>query len=283
MGRWQEIKREISAITDSPQSEHGKSGKNPISPKSMMEPPEFSHRLAAQVKTAKRAPWSLLLLWITLPLAAAGAANFATPYTFATLAGSQMGYVNGLGSVAEFALPQGVAVDGAGNLYVADSANKAVRMVTPRGVVTTLVKEGVLMSPYGVAVDSAANIYVADYTGGAIRKVSLVGTNWQVSTLATGFSAPYGVAVDAATNLYVADTGASVIQKVTRQGTNWVVTTIAGPAGFNHPCCVAVDSATNVYVAGGNSETIQRLTLLGLKQAHWVRFRIARMQNLKIL
>jgi sugar lactone lactonase YvrE len=207
------------------------------------------------------------LLVMTVPLAALGQANYATPYTIATLAGGQIGYMNGTGNGAQFSSPQGVAVDSAGNIYVADSGNKAIRQVTPTGVVTKLVRGGVLISPYGVAVDSGTNIYVADYGGGAIRKVTPVGTNWELSTLTGGFSAPYGAAVDDATNLYVADQGTSLIRKVTLVGTNWVVTTIAGPGGFNGPCGVAVDSATNVYVAGGDNDTIQKLTPVG---TNWV-------------
>ncbi len=200
---------------------------------------------------------------MTLPLAASGQANYATPYTIATLAGGRSGYANGSGNAAEFSSPQGVAVDGAGNVYVADSGNKAIRQVTPTGAVTKLVRGGMLVSPYGVAVDGATNIYVADYGGGAILKVTPVGTNWEVSTLAKGFGAPYGVAVDGATNLYVSDAGASLIRKVALVGANWVVTTITGPAGFDSPCGVAVDSATNVYVAGGSNDTILRVAPVG--------------------
>ncbi len=215
--------------------------------------------------------WSRFLvsfaLLMALPLAAQCQTNYATPYTLATLAGGQDGFANGTGSDAEFSSPQGAAVDGAGNVYVGDSGNKAIRKVTPTGVVTKVVRGGMLVSPYGVAVDGATNIYVADYGGGAIRKVTPVGTNWEVSTLAGGFGAPYGVALDSATNLYVADAATSLISKVTQVGTNWVVSTIAGPAGFDHPCGVAVDSATNVYVAGGSNNTIQRLTPVA---NHWV-------------
>ncbi|HUD48050.1 MAG TPA: hypothetical protein VMR33_14555 [Candidatus Baltobacteraceae bacterium] len=202
-----------------------------------------------------------------LPLTTLGQANYTTPYTIATLAGGQSGYANGTGSNAQFSLPQGVAVDGAGNVYVTDAGNKAIREVTPTGVVTKLVRGGMLVSPYGVAVDSATNIYVADHGGGAFRKVALVGTNWEVSTLVNGLNAPYGVAVDGATNLYVADEGDSLILKLTPVGTVWEVTTIAGPTGFNGPCGVAVDRATNVYVAGGSSDTILELSLIG---TNWI-------------
>jgi hypothetical protein len=208
-----------------------------------------------------------LLLAMTLPLAASGQSNYATPDTFATLAGGQSGDANGTGSGAEFFFPHGEVVDGAGNIYVADSGNKAIRKVTPTGAVTTLVTGGVLVSPYGLALDNAKNFYVADYGAGAILKVTQVGTEWKSSILASGFGAPYGVAVDGATNLYVADSGASLIQKLAQVGTNWVVTTIAGPAGFDHPCGVAVDRATNIYVAGGSNNIIYRISPVG---TNWI-------------
>jgi streptogramin lyase len=231
-----------------------------------MQPGQSFYRSAV----GHKAGWVRCLSWfpllLMLPLAALASANYATPYTMATLAGGQNGYTNGTGNAAQFSLPQGVAVDRAGNVYVADSGNKAIRKVTPTGVVTKLVRGGMLTSPFGVAVDSATNIYVADY-GGVILKLSLVGTNWHVSMVASGFGAPYGVAVDNATNLYVADQSNSLIRKLTQVGTNWVVTTIAGPAGLNGPCGLAVDSASNLYIAGGYNDTIQKLTPLG---TNWV-------------
>jgi len=232
-----------------------------------MTPNPAFYKSATQQQTKWWRSFLSLLLLMALPLAALGQANYATPYTIATLAGGQGGYTDGTGNAAKFSSPQGMAVDSAGNLYVADSGNQAIRKVTPTGVVTKLFGGGVLMSPYGLAVDSATNIYVADHGGGAILKLTLVGTNWQVSTLAGGFSAPCGVAVDEATNLFVAEEGSSLIRKLTPVGTNWVVTTIAGPGGFNRPCGVAVDRASNVYVAGGYDHTIQKLTPVG---TNWV-------------
>jgi sugar lactone lactonase YvrE len=172
-----------------------------------------------------------------------------------------------------------VAVDSAGNIYVADVNNHTIRKVTAAGVVTTLADFGL---PYGVAVDSAGNVYVAD---GIIRKVT---ANGVVTTLAgtagisgsvdgTGaaasFNLPTGVAVDSAGNVYVADQNNSTIRKVTAAG---VVTTLAGTANadgsadgigaaarFDHPTGVAVDSAGNVYVADRGNSTIRKVTPTG--------------------
>ncbi|MGO8925394.1 MAG: hypothetical protein ACLQU3_00505 [Limisphaerales bacterium] len=206
--------------------------------------------------------------------------------TLAGLAGNP-GSADGMGSAARFNNPSGIAVDSAGNLYVAEYGNDTIREVTPVGtnwVVTTLAglagspgsADGTngaarFNQPYSLEVDSVGNVYVADTYNDTIRKVTPVGTNWVVTTLAglagnagfvngTGtnalFNTPFGVAVDSAGNLYVGDTFNNTIRKVTPAG---VVTTLA-TAGFNDPVGVAVDSATNVYVGDWGSFTIRKVT-----------------------
>jgi DNA-binding beta-propeller fold protein YncE len=96
-----------------------------------------------------------------------------------TLAGlpGYVGSTDGNGNDARFCNPQGLAVDGAGNIYVADTGNNIVRKITPMGVVTTLPElvgdAAQFNSPGGVAVDGAGNIYVADTSNHCIRKVVL--------------------------------------------------------------------------------------------------------------
>ena len=209
------------------------------------------------------------------------------PLIVTTVAGlANFGRADGIGSVAKFLLPTGVAVDAAGNVYVADSLNDTIRKVTPTGVVTTLAgisrkwlaptpdatgSAAQFSQPYGVAVDSFGNVYVADYYNSAVRKIT---TNGAVTTITATppFYAPYGIAVDGTNNVYVADTYHNMIRKIA----NGSVTTLAGSgspgsadgtnsgATFTKPYGLAVDGAGNVYVADWGNNLIRLITPAGV-------------------
>ena len=112
-----------------------------------------------------------------------------------TSSGANGGSADGLGAAAQFNFPNGLAVDAAGNVYVADFVNETIRQITPAGNVTTLAgTAGVtgntdgtgsaarFNGPTGIAVDAAGNVYVADTENHAVRKITLAGV---VTTLAT--------------------------------------------------------------------------------------------------
>lgn len=161
-----------------------------------------------------------------------------------TFAGNLFGDYAGDGGPAidaELNNPEGVAVDGAGNVYIADTSNNRIRMVTPDGNIHTVAGNGIaghsgdggqaldaeLDSPEGVAVDAAGNIYIADTFNQRIRMVL---TNGKIFTIAGGagagytgdggaalratFTFPSDVFVDAQGNLYVTDSGNYVIREM---------------------------------------------------------------------
>lgn len=185
-----------------------------------------------------------------------------------TLAGGGApGYTDGAGGAARFGSATGIAVDLSGNVYVADSGNNRIRLITPLGVVTTF--PSAALSFYrssGLAVDPSGNVYVADFLMGTVSKVTPGGV---VTTFASGpFVAPRGLAADSIGNVYVADEATGAISKVTPVG---VVIPVAGgtsgyangtgaAAQFNSPRGIAIDASGNVYIADSINNAIRKIT-----------------------
>jgi sugar lactone lactonase YvrE len=223
----------------------------------------------------------------------------------ATLAGRGPGWVgySGDGSAAENALmwnPQSAASDAAGNLYIADSQNNAIRMILrSNGWITTIAGLGPekpgysgdngpataakLDSPQGVAIDSDGNIYISDNGNHVIRKI----TGGIISTIAgtgsTGysgdggpalsatFSTLKGLATDKQNNLYIADASNNVIRMIDRTGNIYTVAGdgiagysgdggVANKARLSNPLSIAIDNQNNLYIADTNNSAIRKVT-----------------------
>ncbi|MEI8291458.1 MAG: hypothetical protein WCH99_18465 [Verrucomicrobiota bacterium] len=172
--------------------------------------------------------------------------------TVAGSAGSR-GTADGVGAVARFFYPAGIAVNNAGILYVADTSNHTIRKIASDGTVTTLAgfpgsggaADGTgnvarFSSPDEVAVDSSGNVYVADSGNSIIRKVTPAGVASTMAGLSghygtndgngstVRFQFPHGVAVAGAGNIFVADTGNSTIRATQSSATKFNQTIIFG-------------------------------------------------------
>jgi hypothetical protein len=200
-----------------------------------------------------------------------------------TVAGvwNQPGFVDDTGALARFNTPRGITIDTAGNLYVIDMRNSAVRRVTPAGVVSTIAggtfgtADGTgaaarFTFPFGITVGPGGDLYVADtiYEGTVfgvgniclLRRVTLAGVVTTLSGPTCGstdgplagaaFNFPWGMATDAAGNLFVADR--TNVRVISPSGT---VSTLAGSdTGVRYVSngAIAVDAAGNVYVHSGH-------------------------------
>jgi len=222
-----------------------------------------------------------------------------------TVAGPGLPYALGDGGPATsaFVVPEGIAVDGSGNLYIADGSNNRVRMIAAKtGIISTVAGGGTagnlgdgglataasLSYPDDVKLDSAGNLYISDFYNARIRKVDA--STGLISTVAgngyfgnSGDGGPAisaevdvteGVVVDGAGNIYLSN-WPDTIRKV--DATTGVVTTIAGDGYFsyggdggaatmaelNSPQGLALDKAGSLYIADANNHVVRRVSFAG--------------------
>ena len=209
-------------------------------------------------------------------------------YAISTLAGSVSGYAEGTGTTALFNQPKGLAVDGAGNVYVADTLNHCIRKITPSGVSSLFAGvDGVpdyvdgdaqtarFNAPLDIVINATGTLFVADSNNHRIRAITPTG---QVSTYAgfgeanftdgvgtaARFNMPSGLAIDSAGVLYVADQLNHRIRKVSLTQT---VSTLAGTGvggDLDQPLGVAVSQDGTVYVTEASAHHIKKVTSGGV-------------------
>lgn len=224
----------------------------------------------------------------------------------ATLAGQEEAGSDGdggLATLAELNLPSALAVDRAGNLYIADSGNNRIRRVSPSGRISAFAGNAMLgssgdggpaidasfNSPGALAFDSKGNLYVADTGNHRVRRISPDGNITTVAgngndlmagdggpAIEASLYLPHGVAIDASDNLLIADTGNFRVRRVdTRTG---IITTIAGSgrygsagdgqpaiqAAFRAPYGLATDQFGAIYVVDGDDHRVRRIDRNGL-------------------
>jgi large repetitive protein len=196
---------------------------------------------------------------------------------------------------AELNTPWGVAVDSAGNLYIADGmiatggpATRFIRKVTAATGIISTIASG-LVNPYAVAVDGAGNVYIADSGSSYVYEVTPASTtpfilagngtaafqstpdNGTTAATSAGLFNPKGIAVDSAGNVYIADTTNNRVRKVT--AATGFISTVAGDGGEIYvsdgvvatstpvaPQGIAVDGAGNLYIADTINQRIRKVT-----------------------
>jgi uncharacterized protein (TIGR03437 family) len=190
----------------------------------------------------------------------------------------------GLATSAQFSIAHSIAVDGSGNLYIADAPNGRVRVVNSSGIISTFAGDGTygwagdgglavnaaLFYPSGVAVDSVGNVFIADYGNGTVRMVSAA---TGIITTVAGYGIvgygnfpgdggpafqdllgqPYAVTVDESGNVYFADIGTSSIRKVGRDG---IIHTIVSNV---YTASLTTDPAGNLYYADYHNSVIDKV------------------------
>ena len=190
----------------------------------------------------------------------------ATAYISGAGTGPQAVIYPGTQSIAVgggLSYPRGIAIDGNGNLYVADSGNNRVlKEVVSGGNYSQSGVANSLNQPIGVAVDGAGNVYIADpFTSSVLKETPSSGSSYVQSSVGSGYNRPYGVAVDAIGNVYVADAGNNDVLKETLSGSSYIQSTVA--VGLNQPVAVAVDGSGNVFIADTFNNQVLKESLSG--------------------
>ncbi len=249
------------------------------------------------------------LTTVTLYIAAIFITATANAQTINTFAGNGTGALAGDGGAATAAslrYPFHITLDGAGNMYIADWGNNAIRKISATGTISTLAGNGVptyggdggpataayLNQPADIAFDGSGNLFFSDNGNKRIRKIDVAGIiSTVVGTGAPGYSGdggaataatindPRGITIDASGNLYIAEASNHVIRKVNTSG---IISTVAGnhtsgisgdggaatAAQLNNPHDVAFDASGNMYIADRNNHRVRKVNTTGIISAY---------------
>jgi sugar lactone lactonase YvrE len=204
----------------------------------------------------------------------------ATGYVQGTGVGSQVNFLPGRQSPVANAAPDGlsqpqrVAVDGSGNVYIADSNNNQVLKETLsagvyiQSVVANSANNG-LSLPVGIAVDGSGNVYIADNHNYRVLKETLSAGSYTQSVVANGanngLDYPNDVAVDGSGNVYIADTGNNRVLKETLSAGSYTQSVVADSStnGLNSPDGVAVDGNGSVYIVDFDEQVLKETLSAG--------------------
>jgi len=246
------------------------------------------------------ARWLALLSLLGVPPATPASTAAATAsYIVQTVAGSDNTGNGGSALSVALGQPEGIAVDQAGNVYVAEAANHRIRKIATDGSIQTIAGTGVagfagdggpasaaqLNQPYGLALDSEGDLYIADLGNSRVREVAASGV---IQTVAGGgalpatstgqggpattaqLMQPRNVAIDGSGSLYISDFGANQVYRVTSDGELSLVagTGTAGFAGvgtsalmaqLNAPAGLAIDSTGALYIADSGNNQVRKV------------------------
>jgi sugar lactone lactonase YvrE len=205
-----------------------------------------------------------------------------------TYAGGFIGAEGAKATSTALVFPEALAVDKAGNLYIADEEGNRVRKVSG-GKITTIAGTGIngysgdggpgtsamINEPFGVAVDATGNVFVSDSFNNVVRKVD---TSGMITTFATNSNFRYlaQMATDSANSLYVADLWACVVWKITPGGTQSIAAGVLFTCGYNgdgipattadlsSPYGVGLDSSGNLYIADNGNARLREVSTSGI-------------------
>ena len=195
-----------------------------------------------------------------------------------------------LGTAAALNLPQDIAFDTNGNMYIADSLGNRIRKLSPTGTISTVAGTGVsgrkgdggpaktatLWSPTAVTTDGKGNLFIADLFGSILRKVDAAGVITTLVSQNENFFSLVSMTSDSVGNIYAADSSACVVWKITPAGSISAVAGVSGSCAYDSdgipatsallsaPYGVAFDKSWNLYIGDSGNNRVRKVDTNGI-------------------